>query len=208
MPACAAINCTSRQTRGCGKSFHRFPHGRPEILKKWVTNMRRDTFKPSCKAVLCSDHFEEFCFDRTGQTIRLRVDAVPTVFAFPGKTRKITSPLTPSLHPPYMYGAGLEWDQGDRKFHISAPVLEDVEEKYSIPPTSLPEKSPTPESADKRVIVEHDYCITDSPKALKKRLDEALSSLHSVKRRLKITQQKFRRLKFKVQSLDLTEDSV
>ncbi|XP_073518652.1 THAP domain-containing protein 2-like [Phyllobates terribilis] len=184
MPACAAINCTSRQTRGCGKSFHRFPHGRPEILKKWVTNMRRDTFKPSCKAVLCSDHFEEFCFDRTGQTIRLRVDAVPTVFAFPGKTRK------------------------DRKSQISVPVFEDVEEKFSIPPTSLPEKAPTLESTDKRVIVEHDYCITDSPKALKKRLDEALSSLHNVKRRLKITQQKFRRLKFKVQSLDLTEESV
>lgn len=183
MPACAAINCTSRQTRGCGKSFHRFPHGRPEILKKWVMNMRRDTFKPSSKAVLCSDHFEEGCFDRTGQTIRLRVDAVPTVFAFPGRTRK------------------------DRKSHISAPVLEDVEEKFSIPPPSLPEKmSSTPEPADKRVIVEHDYCITDSPKALKKRLDEALSSLHNVKRRLKITQQKFRRLKFKVQSLELTED--
>ncbi|KAM4053832.1 THAP domain-containing protein 2-like [Anomaloglossus baeobatrachus] len=184
MPACAAINCTSRQTRGCGKSFHRFPHGRPEILKMWVTNMRRDTFKPSCKAVLCSDHFEEFCFDRTGQTIRLRVDAVPTVFTFPWKIRK------------------------DRKSQIPDPVFEDVEEKYSIPPALRPENISTAEPADKRVIVEHDYCITDSPKALKKRLDEALSSLHNVKRRLKITQQKFRRLKFKVQSLDLPEDSM
>ncbi|KAG9486559.1 THAP domain-containing protein 1-like [Eleutherodactylus coqui] len=205
MPACAAINCTSRQTRGCGKSFHRFPHGRPEILKKWVTNMRRDAFKPSSKAVLCSDHFEEYCFDRTGQTIRLRVDAVPTVFTFLWKTRR------------------------DRKPQISAPLLEDVE-KFSIPPLSLPEKSSTPESADKRftvehdsadirvtvehdspdkhVTVEHDYCITDSPKALKKKLDEALNSLHNVKRRLKITQQKFRKLKFKVQSLDLSDDPV
>ncbi|KAG8595048.1 hypothetical protein GDO81_001405 [Engystomops pustulosus] len=184
MPACAAINCTSRQTRGCGKSFHRFPHGRPEILKKWVTNMRRDTFKPSCKAVLCSDHFEECCFDRTGQTIRLRIDAVPTVFSFPGKMRK------------------------DRKSQISGPSFDDVEEKFSIPPPLLPDKTQTPEPADKRVTVEHDYCITDSPKALKKRLDEALNSLHNVKRRLKITQQKFRRLKFKVQALDLTEDPV
>ncbi|XP_063770722.1 THAP domain-containing protein 3-like [Pseudophryne corroboree] len=184
MPACAAINCTSRQTRGCGKSFHRFPHGRPEILKKWVMNMQRDTFKPSSKAVLCSDHFEEYCFDRTGQTIRLRVDAVPTVFAFPGKLRK------------------------DRKSQTSAPVFADVDEHFSFPPPSLPEQATTPEPAEKRVTVEHDYCITDSPKALKKKLDEALSSLHNVKRRLKITQQKFRRLKFKVQSLDLTDDPV
>ncbi|KAM5194719.1 THAP domain-containing protein 2-like isoform 2-T2 [Mantella aurantiaca] len=182
MPACAAINCTSRQTRGCGKSFHRFPHGRPEILKKWVMNMKRDTFKPSSKAVLCSDHFEEFCFDRTGQTIRLRVDAVPTVFSFPGKSRK------------------------DRKFHIPTLVLEDDDQPFSFPPPSLPEQVPTHNVVEKQVTLEHDYCIMDSPKALKKRLDEALNTLHNVKRRLKITQQKFRRLKFKVQSLDLPED--
>ncbi|XP_072260634.1 THAP domain-containing protein 1-like [Pyxicephalus adspersus] len=184
MPACAAINCTSRQTRGCGKSFHRFPHGRPEILKKWVMNMRRDTFKPSSKAVLCSDHFEEYCFDRTGQTIRLRVDAVPTVFSFPGKSRK------------------------DRKSQNAAPVPEDVDEPFSFPPPPLLEQIPTQNAVEKRVTLEHDYCIMDSPKALKKRLDEALSTLHNVKRRLKITQQKFRRLKFRVQSLDLSEDPV
>ncbi|XP_018407933.1 PREDICTED: THAP domain-containing protein 2-like [Nanorana parkeri] len=184
MPACAAINCTSRQTRGCGKSFHRFPHGRPEILKKWVMNMRRDTFKPSSTAVLCSDHFEEFCFDRTGQTIRLRVDAVPTFFFFPGISRK------------------------DRKTQNPAPVFEDCYEQFSFPPTSVPEQIATQNVVEKRVTLEHDYCIMDSPKALKKRLDEALSTLHNVKRRLKITQQKFRRLKFKVQSLDLSEDPV
>ncbi|CAN2390588.1 hypothetical protein PRIEUP_LOCUS625, partial [Pristimantis euphronides] len=103
----------------------------------------------------------------------------------------------------------------DQKLHIFVPKfedivtkLEDIEDKYSIPPLPLPEKSFTPEPVDKRFIAEHDYCITDSPKALKKKLDEALSSLHNVKRRLKITQQKFRRLKFKVESLDLTEDPV
>ncbi|XP_068090332.1 THAP domain-containing protein 3-like isoform X2 [Hyperolius riggenbachi] len=184
MPACAAINCTSRQTRGCGKSFHRFPHGRPEILKKWVINMRRDTFKPSSKAVLCSDHFEEYCFDRTGQTIRLRIDAVPTVFSFPGKARK------------------------DRKSQNPASMIEGIDEQFTFPPPPLPEQLPVQNVVEKRVTVEHDYCIMDSPKALKKRLDEALSTLHNVKRRLKITQQKFRRLKFRVQSLDLSEDPV
>lgn len=180
MPACAAINCTSRQTRGCGKSFHRFPHGRPDILKRWVMNMRRETFKPSLKAVLCSDHFEEYCFDRTGQTIRLRVDAVPTVFCFPGGKVK-----------------------RERKLCNPPPPMESLEGKTPFLPVPSPEQQPMQVSAEKRVTTEHDYCITDSPKVLKKRLDEALNSLHSVKRRLKITQQKFRRLKFKVQSLEL-----
>ncbi|KAE8632293.1 hypothetical protein XENTR_v10001507 [Xenopus tropicalis] len=182
MPACAAINCTSRQTRGCGKSFHRFPHGRPEVLKKWVMNMRRDKFKPSSKAVLCSDHFEEFCFDRTGQTIRLRTDAVPTVFAFPGKMKK------------------------DRKSRHSAIVFEYPEEPSQY---SFSFQEPTmQEPNEKCVTAEHDYCITDSPRTLKKRLDDALGSLQSMKRRLKITQQKFRRLKFKVQALELAENPV
>ncbi|KAM8961269.1 THAP domain-containing protein 1-like [Pelodytes ibericus] len=179
MPACAAIHCTSRQTRGCGKSFHRFPHGRPDVLKKWVFNMKRDKFKPSSKAVLCSDHFEEFCFDRTGQTIRLRVDAVPTLFLFPERPKR------------------------ERKSHSPPPAFEEPDEEVLFLSVPSPEEKPTQEPPEKRVTTEHDYCITDSPKVLKKRLDEALSSLHSVKRRLKITQQKFRRLKFKVQSLEL-----
>ncbi|XP_053321801.1 THAP domain-containing protein 2-like [Spea bombifrons] len=177
MPVCAAINCTSRQTRGCGKSFHRFPHGRPDVLKKWVLNMRRDKYKPSSKAVLCSDHFEELCFDRTGQTIRLRIDAVPTVFSLPGKGMK------------------------ERK--SSAHVFQNTDSKPLFLSTPPPEEQCIPVPNEKSITEEHDYCITDSPKTLKKRLDEALSSLHCVKRRLKITQQKFRRLKFKVQSLEL-----
>ncbi|XP_075458763.1 THAP domain-containing protein 1-like [Ascaphus truei] len=185
MPACAAINCRSRQTRGCGKSFHRFPHGRPDVLKKWVTNMRRDIFKPSSKAVLCSDHFEEFCFDRTGQTIRLRTDAVPTMFTFPERMKK------------------------DRKLYNPVPAQQDTKEQQDI--KEQPPSPPLPSSdeiitmqepVEKCVTAEHDYCITDSPRALKRRLDEALSTLNSVKRRLKVTQQKFRKLKFKVQSLE------
>ncbi|XP_018112004.1 THAP domain-containing protein 1 isoform X2 [Xenopus laevis] len=145
-------------------------------------NMRRDKFKPSSKAVLCSDHFEEFCFDRTGQTIRLRTDAVPTVFTFPGKMKK------------------------DRKSRNSAIVFEYPEEQ---PPFSLPFQEPSMQQPNKKcVTADHDYCITDSPRTLKKRLDEALGSLQSMKRRLKITQQKFRRLKFKVQALELAEDPV
>ncbi|XP_014670744.1 PREDICTED: microtubule-associated protein RP/EB family member 1-like [Priapulus caudatus] len=45
--------------------------------------MRRDhQWAPSPHDTLCSDHFEEKHFDRTGQTTRLRSDAVPTLFNF------------------------------------------------------------------------------------------------------------------------------
>ncbi|XP_063608661.1 THAP domain-containing protein 2-like [Penaeus indicus] len=39
---------------------------------------------------VCSQHFEDSCFDKTGQTILLKQDAVPTIFAFPSHLIKGT----------------------------------------------------------------------------------------------------------------------
>uniref|UniRef100_UPI00358F8DFB uncharacterized protein isoform X1 n=2 Tax=Myxine glutinosa TaxID=7769 RepID=UPI00358F8DFB len=88
MPSCASINCTSRSVRGCGKTFHAFPRSRPNIMKQWLVNMKRANYVPSKSAVLCSDHFEDYCFDKTGQTTRLRDYAVPTLFKFTKDIKK------------------------------------------------------------------------------------------------------------------------
>jgi len=62
---------------------YRFPFSRPEVLKRWIINMHRQDFTPSKRSVVCSDHFEEKCFDKTGQTVRLRLEVVPTLFKLP-----------------------------------------------------------------------------------------------------------------------------
>ena len=67
----------------------RFPLSNPERCQKWVRNLRRQDFKPSRYTVLCSAHFEASCFDRTGQTVRLREDAEPTIFDFPKPLHKV-----------------------------------------------------------------------------------------------------------------------
>jgi hypothetical protein len=67
----------------------RFPKD-PERRKKWVINMKRDNYIPGDRHLLCSDHFEDKCFDRTGQTIRLRADAEPTIFNFPEHLQKVS----------------------------------------------------------------------------------------------------------------------
>jgi hypothetical protein len=69
--------------------LYRFPHSDPALLRQWIHNMHRTGYSPSKKAVVCSDHFEDSCFDRTGQTIRLRQGSIPTIFNLPSHLIKV-----------------------------------------------------------------------------------------------------------------------
>ncbi|XP_029471724.1 DNA transposase THAP9 [Rhinatrema bivittatum] len=89
--SCAAFGCKSRYTleaREKGITFHRFPKSNPILLEKWRIAVERATstgelWMPSRYQRLCSLHFEEKCFDTTGQTKRLRDDVIPSIFNFP-----------------------------------------------------------------------------------------------------------------------------
>ncbi|KAM3597245.1 uncharacterized protein V6R79_001808 [Siganus canaliculatus] len=63
--------------------FFKFPLYNPKRLKKWLSNMKLKDWTPSRFSVLCMNHFEEQCIDRTGKTVKLREDAVPTIFSPP-----------------------------------------------------------------------------------------------------------------------------
>ena len=56
--------------------------------REWCIKLRRQDFTVKARTLLCSDHFLEKFFDRTGQTVRLKDDAVPTVFNFLGYLKK------------------------------------------------------------------------------------------------------------------------
>ncbi|XP_075064754.1 DNA transposase THAP9 isoform X2 [Mixophyes fleayi] len=89
--SCAASGCKSRYTleaREKGITFHRFPRSNPVLLDKWCRAMKRATvtgelWTPSRYQRLCSLHFQQSCFDTTGQTKRLRDDVIPSIFNFP-----------------------------------------------------------------------------------------------------------------------------
>lgn len=70
----------------CGYALHRFPSD-PLLKKKWENALWKEGFSASANSVLCSQHFQEECFDRTGQIVRVREKAVPSIFAFPAQHR-------------------------------------------------------------------------------------------------------------------------
>ncbi|KAG8576964.1 hypothetical protein GDO81_010032 [Engystomops pustulosus] len=47
-----------------------------------------ELWTPSRYQRLCSLHFQQSCFDTTGQTKRLRDDVIPSIFNFPEDTQK------------------------------------------------------------------------------------------------------------------------
>ena len=67
--------------------FCRYPTDEQKRTK-WALAVRRDNsdgslWMPGPRDMLCSCHFREEDFDRTGQTIRLRASAIPSKFSFP-----------------------------------------------------------------------------------------------------------------------------
>ncbi|GFV83252.1 THAP domain-containing protein 3 [Trichonephila clavipes] len=89
MSHCAAYGCTNyRKKEECkSKSFFKFPVKNPGLLKAWLKMIRRENFKPSAHSLICSDHFEETCFEYQPFTNRrqLKRGSIPTIFVFKKK---------------------------------------------------------------------------------------------------------------------------
>ncbi|XP_075750782.1 THAP domain-containing protein 1-like [Rhipicephalus microplus] len=165
-----------------GERGTRFPRSQPHLYEQWVVNLKRDKWKPSPGSRLCSSHFTEACFDRSGSRTRLKSDAIPTLFSFPEHLQK----KTPKRKPP--------------KDRAPIPDLSTSDEAPSSPPAPPPEPS---ESA-----FDHSYAVLDTPRILKRRLDMCTSVAEGVKKRLKLSQQRERQLKTRVASLSEIVDDL
>uniref|UniRef100_A0A667XA01 THAP-type domain-containing protein n=1 Tax=Myripristis murdjan TaxID=586833 RepID=A0A667XA01_9TELE len=65
--------------------------------KIWEVALRRKDFIATDESVLCCEHFKTEDFDRTGQTVRLRADVIPSIFKFPAHLQTVDM-YTPTLH--------------------------------------------------------------------------------------------------------------
>lgn len=68
--------------------LYRFPKD-GKVRQLWEAALRRKGFAASPSSRLCGDHFMQEDFDRTGQTVRLRAGAFPSVFSYPAHLQTV-----------------------------------------------------------------------------------------------------------------------
>ena len=110
MPYCCANGCSNsnwRENKKEGITFHKFPR---DMFVVWAKKLHREGWTPKKHSVLCSEHFEDNCFEedtfhkyigrgQDGNPIRrLKVGAVPTLHLQPYEPRKCHSRRVNRVH--------------------------------------------------------------------------------------------------------------
>ncbi|CAJ1074522.1 uncharacterized protein LOC117806362 [Xyrichtys novacula] len=75
----SCTNCCGPVERGLGLTFHKFPLHNTALLSHWLKAVGRSNWHPRLWSSVCSVHFTEDCFDRSGEKVTIRPDAVPTL---------------------------------------------------------------------------------------------------------------------------------
>lgn len=89
MVNCCVPECTNYSTKTEQISYHKIPLC-PTIQKAWITKIKRENLPPLKNCYVCSEHFEEACFEvdlmsqLTGvkRKRKLKKDAIPSLFSF------------------------------------------------------------------------------------------------------------------------------
>ncbi|KAK2892282.1 uncharacterized protein [Channa argus] len=93
----SCTNCCGPVERGLGLTFHEFPLHNAALLAQWLKAVGRPKWHPRLRSSICSTHFTEDCFDRGGQKVTLRPDAVPTLLVHGDIVTKSSGPTQPAL---------------------------------------------------------------------------------------------------------------
>ncbi|XP_060773253.1 aprataxin isoform X2 [Neoarius graeffei] len=136
------------------------------MKKQWETAVRREGFSATPSSMLCSEHFRTEDFDRTGQTVRIREGAVPSVFSFPAH-----------LHRPVATRTSQTSKKAQETLSLDCSQL--VQETEPLPVPS----------------VDHSYALPLSYKVLRARLREALDRVESLEKERRNAKDRERRAK-------------
>ncbi|GFO01836.1 THAP domain-containing protein 1 [Plakobranchus ocellatus] len=122
---CSTYGCSNTNAKlkkKAGVSFFRFPLKRPDILKQWITKIKRENFVPTQYSFICLEHFIEpdFKYQNFTERRELKEEAVPSIFSF----------VTPTKERPrnsYVFGNGIcTKDEPSPPSHNSVAVQTDL----------------------------------------------------------------------------------
>ena len=94
---CIAINSQNRQTPNSNITFHYIPID-CERRKQWLVKIRRENYTVKNQDSLCSNHFEEKCFNCGAKYTTLKRSAVPSLFDFAAHLRQPPAKVRRILH--------------------------------------------------------------------------------------------------------------
>ncbi|XP_059209759.1 uncharacterized protein LOC131988624 [Centropristis striata] len=97
---CSVSNCTNccgPVERGLGLTFHQFPLDSQALLAQWLKAVGRPNWHPRLRSSICSTHFTEDCFDRSGDKVTIRPDAVPTLLVHGDSAIPCRDPTQPAV---------------------------------------------------------------------------------------------------------------
>ncbi|XP_050803103.1 THAP domain-containing protein 6-like [Gopherus flavomarginatus] len=194
---CAAYNCSNADTklnRKQGITFHRFPRDNKK-KQQWAQAVHRadpvsgKLWTPSEWDMICSQHFNPDCFKEINGKKFLKEGSCPSIFSFPDNFQRIDNSLRRSAKNSKCAGTFLE----------NPPLTADPAEVYvTVTKTAnnskrLTENFSSAHELDTNVVcntqdtvmTDHHYHITDSPKTLKRKLDELLAENHKLRRKLR-----------------------
>ncbi|XP_029347901.1 THAP domain-containing protein 6-like, partial [Acyrthosiphon pisum] len=116
MGGCSAINCSHHSSKG--HRMYVFPADETR-RKLWLINCRRANWVPGRGAALCEAHFEESEFElyRADGRVKLKPNAVPTLFNVPRPPKKHNPSARKSLYKEKMKSVSSETIPGKNLQH-------------------------------------------------------------------------------------------
>ncbi|XP_049888322.1 THAP domain-containing protein 6-like [Epinephelus moara] len=142
----------------------------------WEVALWREGFSASSSSMLCSEHFKPEDFDRTGQTVRIRDGAVPSVFSFPAH-------LTSRGYPVATRTTETSKKAQETMAVDCSQLVQDTDEPLPVP------------------SVDHSYVLPSSTDDLRARLSDVLARVESLEREKRNAKDRERRAKNTVCSL-------
>ncbi|KAM4541851.1 uncharacterized protein PAE49_018711 isoform 2-T2 [Odontesthes bonariensis] len=116
-------NCSGPVERGLGLTFHKFPLHNPAVLTQWMKAVGRVNWHPRLWSSICSAHFTENCFDRSGEKVVLHADALPTLMVHSESETQSRTPTQPPVG-----------EEGERAFFAKYDAVELYLSKRTYPP--------------------------------------------------------------------------